>query len=138
MIGGFILGFIAGIIIFFGGISILDNIHNEDGIAFKLTFSFTILMAIGSIIVGSFIGINLDNYSLKEDIEGYSAIKSTYESAIADNSLTSLERLQIVDTAIDQNKSLARRQVTIDAWWNFALKRELKDELKALKPIGMK
>jgi len=138
MIVGFILGILIGLILFLIGMFIVSEFCDEDGIIQTIVFVVTLLLAIGSIIIGVLIGINLDNYDLKKDINGYTAIKDTYESAIVDTNLTSLERLQIVDTAISENAYLARRKVTIDAWWNFAIKEELKDELKALEPIGTK
>ncbi|MEG2381337.1 MAG: hypothetical protein RSB38_06550 [Oscillospiraceae bacterium] len=95
-----------------------------------------ITMLIGAIL-GGVIGISSENYFLKEDIDGFSAVKQTYACAVESTDLSGLERLQIVETAIEQNKLLARRKSSINAWWNIVIKSDYKEELKALEPISV-
>lgn len=103
----------------------------------KLVVGIAAILIISSAIGGGVIGGSIDKYSLKQDIDGFVAIKATYESAMVDTNISSLERLQIVNIAIEQNKCLARRKATIDAWWYFCIGEDLEQELKSLEPIGI-
>lgn len=133
MITGFLVGIAISLFVVLLGFFIIDIMVRNKVIAWTILW-----VLVFSIIAGTtFLGRQEHNIELQADIDGFIAIKNTYESLIDDPNLTPLERLQISDHAIEQNMLLARRKAEINAWYNFDIKQSLKDELAALTPIGL-
>ena len=133
MIVGIIIGLIVSLLVWLVAYAIkIDCCFSTE----KIINRISIVVCVMCVVLGGVIGISVANINLKQDIEGFSAIKETYMMAVSNNEISGLERLQIVDTAIDQNKRLARRKASIDAWWNIAIDPNLKDQLKELTPIN--
>lgn len=101
----------------------------------KVGVAIFVVMIASGLVGGGALGASFDNTSVEEDIAGFSVIKQTYESAIHDENLSGYERIAIINTVIEQNKLLARRQASITKWWNFGITQENKDALLALTPI---
>mgnify|MGYP003518199671 CR=1 FL=1 len=76
--------------------------------------------------------INVDNQTFCARFE---AKKETYERAINDERLTSLERIQITTSIMDINADLAEEQVSVSQWYNFNLSKENEEQTISLTPI---
>jgi hypothetical protein len=77
-------------------------------------------------------GINVSNESFCASFE---ARKETYESAMNDENVTSLERLQITEKIMEINAGLAQEQVSVVQWYNFNLSEENKENTLSLTII---
>lgn len=122
-----IVGFVVALLVCLGMNEVLE--------VEKIRYYAIVFMAVLAVFVG--MGVSFDNYDTKSYIADYSATKQTYENAIKSSSLSDLENLKIVDTAIDENSTLARKQTTINAWWNFAISKDLKNQVTSLSPIDV-
>lgn len=94
------------------------------------------LAAIIIIILGTFIGakigIALDKYYYETKIEQFKMSKQTIEASIINNKLSGLERVELVQLAVKENKWLAEIKVDVTKWWYFHLDESL---LENLQPI---
>lgn len=124
IIGGAIIGFII-----LGLIYAITDLHTTKNKI--IGFGFLII----SIVSSATIGWNYNNTGCEKDYYGYIAIKETYESAIINQDLDSLEKLQIVQIAINQNMLLAKKKVDVTKWYNFDLTKENVDKILSLEPI---
>ena len=98
-----------------------------------------IAILIGLAIAASiaYVGIIGRNIDYQKDIAKYEATKVTYEQSIKNVDLGGLERLEIVNTAIDMNRWLAAAKVNMMQWYAFDIRQEVKDQVNALKYIGV-
>ena len=87
------------------------------------------------IVVGGKVGAQIKNAAIKEYVASFQAVKATYEMSLSSETLSGLERIAILDTAIEKNSALAAKQASIDMWWNFGITEENKDLLLSLTPI---
>ena len=84
-----------------------------------------------------FFGWVIANNSLAKSIQAHYAFKMTYESAVSDERLGGLERLDLTDKAISQNVKIAERKVGLRRFWNVGLNKDLILEYEALEPVGI-
>ena len=66
-------------------------------------------------------------------IEKYKTVKTTIEESIHSTSISGAERLQLVQTAVNENSNLAETQFDCKQWYGFLID---KDVLK-LEPIDL-
>lgn len=96
-----------------------------------------IVIMVTILIVGVLIPIQLDNSSMEQYIAGYKSTKSTYTEAINNESMTGLEKINLVKDLVNENEYLAKKQSTINRWWNFDISKTNKTALLELTPIEL-
>lgn len=90
-------------------------------------FVIAILVSVILCIPVRFMALN-SNY---EYIQKYKSLKITYETSIKSESLTGLEKIQIVNEIADINSELAKKQYINTRWYGF----EIPEEITELEPI---
>lgn len=80
------------------------------------------------------LGENINNNYLREEIASFESSKRTYEIALKDENLTGLERIEIVNKIAEKNEWLAGKQVEVQMWYNFYLSKDILE----VEPIKIK
>lgn len=71
------------------------------------------------------LGANIKNNYLRKEIASFESSKMTYEISLKDENLTGLERIEIVNKIAEKNEWLAGKQVEVQMWYNFYLKKDI-------------
>jgi len=99
----------------------------------KVLVSILMLLVITTVV---FFGITeFSKMKIQRDVAEYKSIKYTYESAVQSENLGGLERLQIIDVAIEKNTWLADQQFYASTVWWFNIPQDIKDAVIALESI---
>jgi hypothetical protein len=130
---GLLIGILVSLVVLLITWGIYESVY--ENWAERMVVVVCIVLLLACVGGGALIGAQVKNANMRADIEGYIAVKETYQYALSNSELDSLERFQIIETAIEQNQTLARKQAIIDMWWNFDVREDLKNELKNLTPI---
>lgn len=96
----------------------------------KLSITVALLV---SIIVGIASSYCLHNYYYYQ-ITCYNSVKSTYESAMQSETLTGLDRIDIITKVAEQNRYVAIYQRRMNKWYGCLIPNEMAD----LEPIEVK
>jgi hypothetical protein len=67
-------------------------------------------------------------------IKKYNVTKQTIEESIKSNAISGMERLQLVQNVIDENKYLEQQQFDCQQWYGFLIDKDVLE----LKPINFK
>lgn len=94
---------------------------------------YAVVAAIAFVLVGGVAGLSVDIYHERVYIEQYKATKATYEDSLNNPIISGLERIDLINTVVEENKELIRKQYLSDKWYGFAIP----DEIKELEPIGL-
>lgn len=86
---------------------------------FKALKIAVIVSAVAIFICGGPTGISLERHDSRKWCDRYSAYKSTLESSLSSESLTGLERIELVSRAADTNAQLAEKQYSCRQWYGF-------------------
>lgn len=128
---GIILGLLALVIIGFIGFSIYDVFDMMNEIVGIIHIVVTIVLCVVVVIA---IPVSMCSYDKLQStcyIERYNSVKTTMEESLDSDKISGMERLQLVQSAIDENKYLVQKQFDCQQWYGFLID---KDVLK-LDPI---
>jgi nitrogen fixation-related uncharacterized protein len=98
----------------------------------------TIVCAVSILIFMSFgavIGATCTAYNAETRISRAQATCELYENSISDESMTGMDRFQIVQMANDTNDDIAEMKASASRWWAFDLPQRLKDQIAELEFI---
>lgn len=88
--------------------------------------------AISGLVVAG-ICILASRYSLKIQVEEFKTAKLVYEQALASDDLSGLERIEIVDKIVEENKWLAKTKYNVKQWYCWFLPDEIVDGLEEIE-----
>lgn len=106
------------------------------GVMFVITTDYkwiSILSAAISGLVVAGICILVSRYSLKMQVEEFKTAKVVYEEALASDDLSGLERIEIVDKIVTENKWLAKTKYNVKQWYCWFLPDEIVDDLEEIE-----
>lgn len=134
MIIGIVLGILIGILpAFFGGIAISDNVkygHEWIGIIFGVFIEIIL------IIIGAFIGIQVDRVEYNKKIANWNNTKNTLELSIKDENISDIAKIDLVNKAIKYNMQLTELKEDVKQWWYFYLDDSKVKNLKLINITG--
>ena len=119
LILGLLLGLLISLLIIMIGSVIYDCCYER-------WQEITCLVIIISLCLISTIGITFGvcSYNKFQNIcyiEEYKVTKQTIEESVKNTDITGFERLQLVDTAIKENKELKQKQFDCQQWYGFLI-----------------
>lgn len=120
----FVFGLIIGVIFMFVGITIVFITEHR---------WIPILSAVISGLVVAGICMFVSRYSLKMQVEEFKTAKLVYEEALASDDLSGLERIEIVNKIVTENKWLAKTKYNVKQWYCWFLPDELVDGLEEIE-----
>lgn len=100
----------------------------------KLSYLLPIIILVSLICFFGWLGANVNNNKLREEIASFESAKITYETALKDEDLTGLERIEIIGKIAEQNQWLASKKVEVSHWYNFHLDKSILE----IEPINVK
>lgn len=129
---GIVLGVVLSAIIGFIGSLIYESLYETwaeitcviTTIALCLGFTIAITVAICS----------YDKLQSTCYIDRYYSVKTTIEESLDSDKISGMERLQLVQNAIDENKYLVQQQFDCQQWYGFLIDKDVLE----LKPINFK
>lgn len=117
LIAGGLLGLlVAFLVVLLPTIAILDDVSYGHGTLVKIIGS---ILFVGVIIVGCILGCIGERNKSGKYIEQYLAEKQTIEKSLQNESLSGLERIELVKQAVETNKKLAGYQYDCKKWYGF-------------------
>ena len=123
-VGLFVLGLVFGVVaIFIGVVVIIETDHQWIPL---IVSAICGLMAAG-------ICILVSRHSLKVQVEEFNSAKTVYEEALANDDLSGLERIEIVEKIVEENKWLAKTKYNVKQWYCWFLPDEIVDGLEEIK-----
>ena len=120
----FVVGVIIGVICMSVGIIIVFTTEHR---------WIPILSAAISGLVVAGICMLVSRYSLKMKVEEFKTAKLGYEEALASDELSGLERVEIVDKIVTENKWLAKTKYNVKQWYCWFLPDEIVDGLEEIE-----
>lgn len=120
----FVVGLVVGVILMFFGIIIVFETEHRWIPILSAAIS-------GLVVVGIFILVS--RYSLKMQVEEFKTAKLVYEEALANDDLSGLERIEIVDKIVEDNKWLAKTKYNVKQWYCWFLPDEIVDGLEEIE-----
>lgn len=102
----------------------------------KYTWVVIIAIIILGVFVGAKIGIAIDKSYYETKIEQFKMSKQTIETSIINDKLSGLERVELVQLAVEENKWLAEIKVDVTKWWYFHLDESLLEDLQPINFEG--
>lgn len=125
-VGLFVLGIIIGIVIVGTGVLIATEIEKR----WKWIPTLSgLVVALGIIGLTMFIS----RHNLKIQVEEFKTAKLVYEQALASDDLSGLERIEIVDKIVTENKWLAKTKYNVKQWYCWFLPDEIVDGLEEIE-----
>ena len=92
-----------------------------------------IVVAVVVLCLSTFIGARIHIRMFEGDINQFESAKATYSEAIKSNDISGLERIEIVNRIVEENKTLARLKYDATKWYYFYLPDNLVDNLEPIK-----
>lgn len=120
----FVVGLVVGVIFMFFGILIVFGTEHR---------WIPILSAAISGLVVAGICMLVSRYSLKMKVEEFKTAKLVYEEALASDDLSGLERVEIVNKIVTENKWLAKTKYNVKQWYCWFLPDEIVDGLEEIE-----
>jgi MFS family permease len=141
MIAGIIFGLLVGLCLAalagYGIYHLFYWVWNKgERTAYAVALPIAIFVGLAITVLLTYVGTIGRNADYQKDIAKYEATKTTYEQSIKNVDLGGLERLEIVNTAIDMNQWLAEAKVNMTQWFTFDIQQDIKDKVIALPYIG--
>lgn len=133
---GLVLGFAFGALPAFFVHAVLDIKQLNYGFmsnAWKVIDFVKIAAPILVLVACVFGGITVEKSYNGRYVEQYKAQKATIEASLQSDTLSGLERIQLVQQAADANKELAGYQYDCQQWYGFAVD----DRVLNLEPIDI-
>lgn len=123
-VGLFVFGLGLGVVIMLFGVMIV--------VATEHRWIPILSTAISGLVVAG-ICILVSRYSLKMQVEEFKTAKLVYEQALASDDLSGLERIEIVDKIVTENKWLAKTKYNVKQWYCWFLPDEIVDGLEEIE-----
>lgn len=120
----FVFGLVIGVIFMFVGITIVFITEHRWIPILSAAIS-------GLVVVG--ICMFVSRYSLKMQVEEFKTAKLVYEEALASDDLSGLERIEIVNKIVTENKWLAKTKYNVKQWYCWFLPDEIVDGLEEIE-----
>lgn len=112
----------------------LDNGKRIEGKKYVTPFGiFVITLFIFTICLSMFIGARVHARTFELDIAKFEMAKETYSGAIKNKDISGLERIEIVNKIVEENKKLARLKHDASKWYYFYLPDDLVENLELIK-----
>ena len=125
-VGLLVLGIIIGIVIVGAGVLIATEIEKR----WKWIPTLSgLVVALGIIGMAMF----ASRHNLKIQVEEFKTAKLVYEQALASDDLSGLERIEIVDKIVEENKWLAKTKYNVKQWYCWFLPDEIVDDLEEIE-----
>lgn len=123
-VGLFVFGLVLGVMVMFVGIVVVDVTDHQ---------WITLLSAAicGLMVAG--VCILVSRHSLKVQVEEFNSAKTVYEEALANDDLSGLERIEIVEKIVKENKWLAKTKYNVKQWYCWFLPDEIVDGLEEIE-----
>lgn len=93
--------------------------------------SLLLVAVCGLVVIG--ICVLVSRHELKVQVEEFKTAKTVYEEALANDDLSGLERIEIVDKIVEENKWLAKTKYNVKQWYCWFLPDELVDEVEEIE-----
>lgn len=123
-VGLFVLGLVFGVVtIFIGVVVVIETDHKWIPL---------IVSAICGLMVAG-ICILVSRHGLKVQVEEFNSAKTVYEEALANDDLSGLERIEIVEKIVEENKWLAKTKYNVKQWYCWFLPDEIVDGLEEIE-----
>lgn len=125
-IGFFVLGIVIGIVIVGTGVLIATEIEKR----WKWIPTLS-----GFVVALGIIGLTMfdSRHNLKIQVEEFKTAKLVYEQALASDDLSGLERIEIVDKIVEENKWLAKTKYNVKQWYCWFLPDGIVDGLEEIE-----
>lgn len=123
LVFGLFLGVVASFVLGFIGSFIYDNLYETW--AEIVCIITTVVLCLASTIS---ITLSMCSYEKLQStcyVERYEVTKETIEKSIASDKISSMERLQLVQNAIDENKHLTQQQFDCQQWYGFLIDKDV-------------
>lgn len=118
MIAGLLLGFLASCALIPFGLLLYDYVDfNKEWIVTVCL----IIFALGTTILGGFIGMQLDIVDYNKKIANWQNTKPTMEQALKDKDISDLEKINLITTINEYNMQLTELKEDVKQWWYFYL-----------------
>jgi predicted PurR-regulated permease PerM len=130
LILGIVIGIVLSIILAFIGWGIYGCLY-ETWAEITCVVTTVILCIVLSVLI-TFGMCSYEKATYTRYIDRYTAVKETIEESIDSNEISGLERLQLVQNAIDENTYLAGLKFDCDQWYGFLINQNV----KKLEPIN--
>lgn len=123
-VGLFVFGLVVGVAaMFIGFVVAIETDHQW--------ISFILSAICGLMVAG--ICILVSRHSLKVQVEEFNSAKTVYEEALANDDLSGLERIEIVEKIVEENKWLAKTKYNVKQWYCWFLPDEIVDGLEEIE-----
>ena len=94
---------------------------------------FNIAIAIAILCLSTYIGARMHIREFENEIRQFEAAKVVYSESIKSESITGLERIEIVNKIVEENKKLVELKYDATKWYYFYLPDSLVDNLEPIK-----
>jgi hypothetical protein len=123
-VGLFVLGLVFGVVVMFIGVVVVTATDHQ--------WIPLISSAICGLIVAG-VCILVSRHSLKVQVEEFNTAKTVYEEALANDDLSGLERIEIVEKIVEENKWLAKTKYNVKQWYCWFLPDEIVDGVEEIE-----
>lgn len=120
---GIVLGLMVGFL--FAGLISVDLLDAPDWVVTVVFLAVFLLCG--------FAGFYMEKQFSSKYVETYIATKQTIEASLYSESLTGLERVKLVEQAVNANAALASEKYTASKWYGFACDKRVLE----LEPINL-
>ena len=118
MFVGLLIGFFASLLWWLVGLFFYDCVDFDKE---WIVTTCLIVLAIGTTILGGFIGMQLDITDYNKKIANWQNTKPTMEQAIKDKDISDLEKMGLVTIINEYNMQLTELKEDVKQWWYFYL-----------------
>lgn len=128
---GVVLGLLAGLLLCCFCFLIKGEVYND--ILENVLSVVAVGLLVISTIVGGYIGASCTKHGYESYIVTYPITKELIESSVTNDSIGGLERAQLVQQVVSENKTLTNYQYSCQQWYGFLIP----DEILELEPINL-